>query len=129
MNEQKPKPTPTPWRLDNEFNVVGRLTDEPRDRRGYGERVLGTYIATVEPVRANSRHAYRAPGCEAKANAELIIRAVNSHAQLVEALTALRLNIDGSTINNSKRSVARWEELITLADAALAAAAKGDGET
>ena len=128
MNEQKPKPTPTPWRLDDDFSVIGRLTDEPRDRHGYGERVLGTYVAAVEPVRANSRHAYRAPGCEAKANAELIVRAVNTHAQLVEALTALRLNVDSSTINRSQRSVARWEELITLADAALAAAEKGSSQ-
>lgn len=40
---------------------------------------------------------------------------------LRQALQAMRNNVDCSTINNSKRSVARWEELVDLATEALKA--------
>ncbi len=43
-----------------------------------------------------------------------------ANAKLRFALIELRRNIDVSTINNSKRSTARWTELATLADEALA---------
>lgn len=57
---------------------------------------------------------------QSAADMAFVIQAVNSHAGLVAALKALRWNIDVSNINNSKRSVKRWEELIDQADAELA---------
>lgn len=51
-----------------------------------------------------------------------IIQRFNDMEKAVAALRAFRRNVDVSTINNGKRSAAKWEELITEADAALAAA-------
>ena len=39
--------------------------------------------------------------------------------KLIKALTDLRHNVDVSTINNSKRSTARWTELVIQAEEAL----------
>ncbi len=45
---------------------------------------------------------------------------MSKNAVLFDALRAMRGNVDVSTINNSKRSTARWSELVQQADAALA---------
>lgn len=60
------------------------------------------------------------------ANAEMIARAVNSHADLLAALKAMRRNVDVSRINNSKKSTAQWTKLVLVAEAAIA---KAEGTT
>lgn len=64
--EKQPAHTPTPWHLHNSETIDG-----PK----------GEWIATVKPILPGARLG------EAAANAALIVRAVNSHAALVEALS------------------------------------------
>lgn len=105
--------TPTPWSLSDLSQGNGRLLRETL--RIYGD---GKHIATITPNTANALTPDS--DAEARANAAAIVRAVNAHDALVDAL---------------KANIAQWESwkafegeepaCITQARAALAKAKGG----
>lgn len=70
--------TPTPWFANGPCDIVAKNPD------GSGYIVLAHFTHTALPKK------------EKEANAAYIVRAVNSHAQLVEALTELADYLDDS---------------------------------
>lgn len=74
-------------------------------------------IAESGAKAANDRH-------ESELKAKRLIAAAPA---MREALLALRHNVDVSTINNSKRTTAKWAELVIQAESALALAERGVG--
>lgn len=76
--------TPTPWIMDEVPTSCGRcfrIGSEDQVRQTRGSRRLPSYACLYDDYGAGEN--------QAKANAALIVRAVNSHKALVEALTAL----------------------------------------
>lgn len=72
----EPKHSPLPWSFDGDWNRIPTIF--AADGR--------TMVATVE--KGTCSHDAR-PSPERKANAELIVRAVNSHADMLAALKAI----------------------------------------
>jgi hypothetical protein len=118
--------TPRPWKLLN-----------PRTSAIYATNIHGlVHVATVEvaPIQQHDESADRADD-ETAANAELIVRAVNSHEQLVAALEALTkwLTKDPEYIESIAERVTEngWNSrdvenlLVEQAEAALTAAKGG----
>lgn len=104
--------TPTPWTLELEDTTYSNCFEVQAE---------GKTIAHVESWNGEDNDAQE----EAEANAAFIVRAVNAHDNLVEALKNLRGNIDVSTINTSAKATAKWGELIVRAEAALKLAEGG----
>ncbi len=98
--------TPTPWR----FGPIG--TNQKIAISGFDS----THVATLSPI-ADGKG-------QLKANADLIVRAVNSHAALVSALEQARLSMIGNREYCQGRGLthAGVDRCITMADAALALA-------
>jgi hypothetical protein len=117
------KHTPTPWAVHSTFtNVIvpcdqrsrplGASVDEDVDRERYA-----VLIATVERDKLSS-FAHERTRAEADANAKLIVCAVNSHADLLEALETIAawpFDIRGDCVADARK----------LAQAAIAKA-KGE---
>lgn len=87
-----------------------------------------TYLAFVEPgslkpanatLLAASYTSYDKAGRELGVDATALAQSVDL-AALIRAAQDLRHNVDVSSINNSKRSTARWTELVIRLDAELA---------
>ena len=74
--------TPTPWKLGFEEYIWDEASNPPQKRRA--TRIDADQHVSIAFV-ATDIH----PNHEGEANAELIIRAVNSHAALVSALNNL----------------------------------------
>jgi len=76
----KTKHTPTPWTYDSEGNIYCE--------KKHGKQLVGTFAGKGELAVLIADTSTTKPefGDEAQANAEFIVRACNSNAQLVEAL-------------------------------------------
>jgi hypothetical protein len=75
--------TPTPWAAD------------PDDREGYEWNVH-----IVEAARPHMRIAFTSNGPDSEANAAFIVKAVNAHDGLVEALEFIRDGFDNQDVNH-----------------------------
>ena len=74
----------------------------------------------IERCDATTGHVVRAVAlCDTEDSAEEIYTAIQSHVALVNALSALRRNVDVSTIRPGKKNQEQWERLIAEADTAL----------
>ena len=117
---------PTPWEVDADFDYDLCFTEGGQTISGwqiYGPKSWPVAAAWVEGI--VDRHTGRA-------NAEFIVRAVNSHDRLVEALEAMVREIDAhdaaAGISTSALVGAYFRrEQVATARAALAAA-RGEGE-
>jgi hypothetical protein len=88
----KPEATPRPWAVHQQWRDrvipasdlgkrIGGSSDEDHDRAAYA-----LVLARTTGEREFTKFAHRATKAEGEANAALIVRAVNSHDDLVEAL-------------------------------------------
>jgi len=105
--------TPTPWHLGNFREVKDTFYAKPDNVDSIGM----IFCSNRTPEGAH-------------ANAAFIVRAVNNHEALVEALEAIEARINGdydcpALIKYGSLNVVGYEDVLTMAQKALAAA-KGD---
>lgn len=117
------KHSPIPWRLGyRDGSGMGTIITEKRERTEYG------LLPKKEVARLHWGCSCCDSGADAmseedKANADLIVRAVNSHAELLEALEGLMTDLSGGP-----KKCGHDFSCVCAGDAARAEIAKAKGE-
>ena len=93
------KPTPTPWRFGNSDEGVRLILGGPRKR----------YVATVQIYQTPRAYGI-ADEPEREANAALIVRAINAHEAMKEALRELMHHPGSITAHEQARAALKLAE-------------------
>jgi len=116
--------TPTPWRVEQESTQIWNVIDE-QDQTTYA---LGYPIVTCRTSPCSSWA--KGPNVdEGEANAAFIVKAVNSHEKLVEALRLVRgIIVEASAVGFNYKD-GDWAERLYASQGDTANALKDAGET